>query len=224
MEIEPDIIKVEALQKREVHADRADLFVTIRGSSLVSGQSALNKAREVAQLAADLESVGIGQDAIQVQGVSAEVNTGFIGKTSSATYSLRVRVANLETLPDVIGVVTSQKNTRLGRIEWRYPDGDEMRNEMTRAAIEQAQKKARLIATAFTMRLLGVREYGESFHDPEERGVQTLDLMDGADMAVMRSRAVSSEELGLQISHSKQVSLSISVSYRVSEFASGATT
>lgn len=217
----PDCIKVEAIEIRTVRADHADLFVTIRGSSLVTGQSALNKAREVAQLVADLETVGIAQDSVQVQGVSAEVSSGFIGKTSSATYSLRVQVATLDSLPDVIGIVTSQKNTRLGRIEWRYPDDDATRDDMTRAVIERAQRKARLIASSLRVRLLGVCDYMESFSDPEDGGGQSLDHMSGADMGVMRSRMVSSEELGLQVSHEKSVSLKLIIQYRVSDFASG---
>lgn len=221
---QPDLIKVEAVETREIKADRADMHVTIRGSSLVTGQAALNKAREVAQLVLDLEAVGVAQDAIQVQGVSAEVTTGFIGKTSSATYSLRVRLAMLDTLPDVIGAITSQKNTQLSRIEWRYPDDDETRDDMMRVVIERAQKKARLIAGAFGVQLLGVSGFDETFQDSEARPASTSRDSDFADQMMMRSRAVSSEELGLEVSHSKSVSLRLLVQYRVSGFAPGQST
>ncbi len=47
-------ITVQETQTHEVAADRADLFVTVEGASLLSGAEALKKAREVAQLVSDL--------------------------------------------------------------------------------------------------------------------------------------------------------------------------
>lgn len=45
MEHKPDTIKISASQKEEIHATHADLHVTVKGSSLVSGNEAMKKPR-----------------------------------------------------------------------------------------------------------------------------------------------------------------------------------
>jgi hypothetical protein len=59
MDIKPDTIKISASQREEISANRADLFVTVKGSSVVSGDQALKKAREVSQLVEALTSFGL---------------------------------------------------------------------------------------------------------------------------------------------------------------------
>jgi hypothetical protein len=44
MDTKPDTIHVSALFKEEINASHADLFVTVRGSSVVSGNEAMKKA------------------------------------------------------------------------------------------------------------------------------------------------------------------------------------
>ena len=44
MDAKPDTIKVSASHKEEIFASHADLHVTVKGSSVVSGNEALKKA------------------------------------------------------------------------------------------------------------------------------------------------------------------------------------
>jgi hypothetical protein len=48
----PDLLRVAITHEDELEASHADLLVTVRGSSLVTGSAALTKAREVAALVA----------------------------------------------------------------------------------------------------------------------------------------------------------------------------
>ena len=50
MESKPDTIKVTAFHREEVSATHVDLYVSVKGSSVVSGDAALKKAKEVNQL------------------------------------------------------------------------------------------------------------------------------------------------------------------------------
>jgi hypothetical protein len=107
--VAPDLIHITVNNEREVEADHAYLHVTVRGSSLFTGNAALTKAREVAQLVADLKQVGIEERDIHLQSVHAETsNTGF-GKSTSAVYTLRFLCPRLALLGDVIGAITGQK-------------------------------------------------------------------------------------------------------------------
>ena len=58
METKPDTIKVSANHREEIFASHANLFVTVKGSSVVSGNEAMKKAREVNQLVEALTALG----------------------------------------------------------------------------------------------------------------------------------------------------------------------
>ena len=68
-----------------------DLHVTVKGSSVVSGDAALKKAKEVNQLVEALISLGVKEDAVKLQGVNIETSSGVLVKSSSASYRLRIR-------------------------------------------------------------------------------------------------------------------------------------
>src|SRR5215510_7487925 len=120
MDTKPDTIKVSASQREEISANRADLFVTVKGSSLVSGDQAMKKAKEVSQLVEALTNFGLSPDAIHLQGVHIETSSGTLLKSSSATYRLRVRLEKLDQLADVLDIIGGQKNAALERIAWKY--------------------------------------------------------------------------------------------------------
>jgi hypothetical protein len=96
--------------------------VTVKGSSIVSGNEALKKAREVSQLVEALTRFGLSPESIQVQGVHIETASGTLLKSSSAIYRLKVRIEKLEQLAGLLDILAEQKNTTLERIEWRYPE------------------------------------------------------------------------------------------------------
>ena len=45
MDSKPDTIKVSALHREEIFASHANLYVTVKGSSIVSGNEAMKKAK-----------------------------------------------------------------------------------------------------------------------------------------------------------------------------------
>ena len=216
-----DTITVTVVHRAELSADRADLFVTVRGSSLVTGNAALTKAREVRQLVTELGEGGLAEENVFLQGVFTEVSSGVLTKTSEARYRLRIHVPRLDTLADVLGIIAAQKNTRLGHIRWGYAEDDAVRDAWLAACIERAQAKARLVAAGVGVTLLGVHRFHEKFADPEDPRPPDMDFF--ADMDEMRvKRRMVAEDLGLAVSHSKEVELRVEVEYRVSAFGAGA--
>ena len=215
----PDVIEVSVVHQEEVRADRADLFVVIKGASLITGDAALRKAREVGQLVADLIGHGLEESDIQLQGVYAEAATGMLGRSSSAKYLLKVRCADLNRLADVLGVITSQKNTTLRSIAWGYPEDEGAWARRIDAVIGSANEKARRIAAGLGVTLLGVHPFREAYADPEEKAPVFLSDED-AQFARRRAGSAGLEEaLGLEVSHAKEVTLQIEVEYRISGFA-----
>jgi uncharacterized protein YggE len=212
----PSLILVQEQQSHEVAADRADLSVTVEGASLFTGSEALKKAREVAQLVSELTASGLPSDAIFLQGISADVQSGTLSKMSRAKYRLRVHCADLSKLADYVGVIALQKNAALNGIEWGYPDNEARHDAWLIACIARVNAKSAQIAAALGVQTTGVHTFSESLQDTEaqQQRVPTL----GAEPAGMRRR-MTGEDLGLEVSHTKTVYITVTVEFLVSEFA-----
>jgi uncharacterized protein YggE len=214
MESKPDTLKISASHKEEIFADRADLFVTVRGSSLVSGNEAMRKAKEVSQLVEALTGFGLSPEAIQLQGVRIETSSGALLKSSSATYRLKVKCEKLEQLAELLDIIASQKNAALEHIQWKYPE-EAARERGLEEALERAKSKADKVAASLGVKLLGVYDFMENAFD-EERPPMPFQAMEMG----MKARAASAPEpsLGMEIQHSKTVTVNVDIWYRVSAF------
>src|SRR5690606_37042886 len=95
MEHKPDTIKISTSYKEEISATHADLHVTVKGSSIVSGNEAMKKAKEVNQLVETVTSFGVKSEAVTLQGVHLETESGVLLKSSSAIYRLKIRCEDL---------------------------------------------------------------------------------------------------------------------------------
>ena len=213
MDTKPDTIKVSATHREEIFASHANLFVTVRGSSVVSGNEAMKKAREVSQLVEALTSFGLSPEAIQLLGVHIETSSGTLLKSSSAIYRLRVRSEKLDQIAEMLDIISSQKNAVLERIEWKYPE--ELAQERgLESAITKGKAKAEKVASALGVKLLGVYDFMEGTFD-EERPIPFQ-----AQTMMMKSRAAVADEpsLGMDIQHSKTVQVNVDIWYRVSSF------
>lgn len=213
MESKPDTIKISALHREEIFASHANLFVTVRGSSVVSGNEAMKKAREVSQFVEALTGFGLSPEALQLLGIHIETSSGTLLKSSSATYRLRIRVDKLDQLADLLDIVASQKNAVLERIEWKYPE-ESAREHGLESAITKGKAKAEKVAAALGVKLLGVYDFMEGTFD-EERPIPFQ-----AQAVMMKSRAAVADEpsLGMDIQHSKTVQVNVDIWYRVSSF------
>jgi uncharacterized protein YggE len=212
---EPDTIAVNVEVERKVYAARADLDVEIRGDSFVSGSAALRKAREVRDLIAALAEVGIAESGVQVLGITAEVSSGLITKTSSAVYRLRIEVPSLDILADALGAVTSRKNASLTRLEWQYPGLEELHDEMLGEALRRAEQRAALICRELRHLNLGIHSLTEKIRDKEDRQARLVVSTMRAPAGLNPTAALTAKDLGLDVTHAKTVALDVRVEYRV---------
>ena len=163
---------------------------------------------------------GVPLEDIHLQGVTAEVASGALLKTSQATYRLRVRCKRLELLADVLGAITSQKNAILREIEWGYPDDETFRDDWLEDCARRAHVRARKVAAGLGVRLAGVHSFSEGFSDSARvEGVPGMVGYAAPAMARRRSEpALRQEDLGLDVSHAKWMELRIRAEYRVSDY------
>ena len=215
MDTKPDTIKVSAFHREEIFASHANLYVTVKGSSVVSGNEAMKKAREVSQLVEALTSFGLSPEAIHLQGVRIETASGTLLKSSSAVYHLKVKTEKLDQLAGLLDIIAEQKNASLERIEWKYPE-DEARERGLESAIAKGKAKAEKVAAAMGVKLLGVYDFMENSYD-EERPPMPFQAME---MGMAKTRAASAPEpsLHMDIQHSKTIHVNVDIWYRISSF------
>jgi uncharacterized protein YggE len=213
MESKPDTIKISTNHKEEILATHADLFVTVKGSSVISGNEAMKKAKEVSQLVDELTRFGIPAENIHLQGVRAETSSGALLKSSSAIYRLRVRCDALDQIADLLDIITSQTNAALERIDWKYPE-EEARERGLESALAKAKSKADKVAASLGVKLLGVYDFIENSFDEE------APMMFQPQAAMMKSRAPAPAEpsLGMDIQHGKMININVEIWYRVTDF------
>ena len=213
---QPDTITIETVDDVEIFANRVDIFVTIKGKSLFTGQEAFKKAKEVRELTEGLTSYGLLDEDIFLQSVRAEVSTGVIGKQSSAAYRLRINCRKLDDLADILGIITTQQNTSLEQMVWRYDDVEDHQAKLLESCILKSKHKAENVAGSLGIKLMGVYEFNEQVGDTEMSVLhQPVAARSGA---AFKSRPVSKEVLGLSVSHSKRINMRLTIKYRVSPF------
>jgi uncharacterized protein YggE len=215
METKPDTIKITASHREEVQATHGDVYVTVKGSSLVSGEAALKKAKEVSQLVEELTGFGLPAEDIHLQSVFAESTGGALLRSSSAIYRLRLRCNKLEQIPDLLSVIASQKNATFERVAWKYPD-DAAHEKGLEQALAKASARASSVAAGLGVKLLGVYGFDEAVYDEEAPYPMPV-----APAAQPRMRAVGmvpQADLGMDIQHSKNLRFTVEIEYRVSGF------
>jgi uncharacterized protein YggE len=210
---QPDTITIEVVEADQINADRVDLFVTIKGTSLFTGQEALKKAREVHELVEGLTGFGLLEEDILLQNIQSNVSTGFIGQHSSATYRLRIVCRELDQLADIIGIITSQKNTNLSRMAWKYSDFEDFKTQLLEKCLTQSKEKAERVAKSLGVDLLGVHDFKEEMYDSEIGPLHQP--VAARPRAASMTRVSMKEELGLSVSHAKRITLKVTTKYRV---------
>lgn len=213
MDTKPDTIKVSAFHKEEIFASHANLYVIVKGSSIVSGNEAMKKAKEVSQLVEALTHFGLSPDAVQLQGVRIETASGALLKSSSAVYSLKIKAEKLDQIAGLLDIIAEQKNASMNRIEWKYPE-DAAREHGLESAIAKGKAKAEKVAASLGVKLLGVYDFIENAFD-EERPPMHFQAMEMAAMARAKG-AAEQPSLGMDVQHSKTIHVTVDIWYRVS--------
>ena len=214
MDGKPDTIKVSASHQEEIFASHANLFVTVKGSSVVSGNEAMKKAKEVSQLVEALTRFGLSPEAIHLQGVRIETSSGALLKSSSAIYHLKIKSEKLEQLAELLDILAEQKNASLERIEWKYPE-ESAREHGLELAVAKGKERAEKVAASLGVKLLGIYDFMENTFD-EERPPMPFQAMEMR----MKTRTAAADEpsLNMDIQHSKTVHVNVDIWYRVSSF------
>ena len=220
MESKPDLIKIYSEVTASIKATTAEFLVRIDGESFFTGNTAYKKSKEVASLVQALsEMAGIEEDKVFLQSVRAEKSTGIVGRSSKAIYVLKVVCEDLDDVGNALGAITSRKNAKLASVKWNFDESEETREKWLIAALEKAAQKAEKVARALNVKITGVHSFGEKYISTD---MQLSGSYAGEGAARVKSKRglaarVTSESLGLQVQHEKEVTMAVEVEFRVSQ-------
>jgi uncharacterized protein YggE len=209
----PDSITVLATRSKELPADKVDLIVTTKGSSLVTGRDVLKHARDVAQQFSALHHHGIREKDLSVEGIFGDELTGNIGRNSATNYLVRIRCTNLDLLPDVLGIITPQRHARISSVQWHCSTEAKRRDACLKACVLEARRKGELIADSLGTNLLGLLSLSERWEDSD---AQTPSQPISQKQLTLREQSAMP---GFPLFHSKMLTLTLKAVFRISAFA-----
>src|SRR5689334_13903950 len=117
------LLQVSEQASGEIAPSSVFVHVVLTADKFFSGNAALEKADELRRLAIALEASGLPSSALALEGASLDVSTGVFTRSSSVTYRLRVHVADLDRLGDVLDAVATCKKAQLTHLAWEYAAG-----------------------------------------------------------------------------------------------------
>ncbi|WP_110514803.1 SIMPL domain-containing protein [Herpetosiphon llansteffanensis] len=215
--MELNLLNVSSNYHQMIDANRAEISVRIKGSSVISNATALEKAKEVRQLVEALTNYGLAKTAIQLQSVVAEVNNGMLLRSSSATYSLLIRCDDLEQLPDLLGIITSQKQVSLENVTWGFPDDQAMINTWLQAALELAKAKAKAMAQTLGVQIIGVHRVDDHYHSEQQTYAPQALFRKSAAAPRAAAPSFTKDDLGLAMVHRKRIEVQVQVAFIINQ-------
>jgi len=205
--------------QREIPSTGADLTVRIRGQSFFTGSEVFKKAEEVRRAVAALVEAGLDEQGISLESVSAEVATGLLGKSSSAAYVLRVRCGAVELLGPALAVISSQKNAELLAIRWRCDGAEKIVDELLTEAVLAAKQRARQIAAALDVPLVGVHKLEHQIRDSAAEAPRLAPLARGRALHAVQGDSGGDALEGLNLTHLRRVAVLVSAEFTVGGYA-----
>ncbi|MFP2898499.1 SIMPL domain-containing protein [Corallococcus sp. 4LFB] len=216
---ESGLIVVELSARHELEADHVDAVVDVKASSFFTGSAAFTNAREVAALVRLMEDLGVPATAFTLQSVQAETTEGLLTRSSSALYTVRIRLVDMARVGDVLAALSGLKQATLREMRWGYTHEAEARQDWLEALARESVKKARRVAAGLGVTLAGLHRFSErtwesrAFANPGGAyGGGNEDVMP---MAPSGSYSVKrTAALGFAVSHRKKVQVMATAEFR----------
>lgn len=215
-ETESGIIIVELASEHELEADHVDAVVDVKATAFFTGNAAFANAKEVASLVRRMEELGVPATAFTLQAVQAETTEGLLTRSSSALYTLRIRLVDMSRVGDVLLALSGLKQATLRELKWGYVRESEARQDWLEALARESVKKARRVAAGLGVTLGGLHRFSERTWDSPAFGPRVGGYA-GDDETMPQSMPGSyggRASLGFTVSHRKKVHVTATAQFR----------
>ncbi len=216
MNEKPDTIEIAASAETEVAATSADIDLEVDGSSIFTGNEAFKKARELRELFEILTAVGLAADQMTIQGIRLSSDALLGWKSSSCCYSVRIRKAKSDILPQVLGSIAAKKGVTITKLFWRFETLETELPAIRERAMADLLSKARQSAALLGVEILGVHSFRETILSPESE--RRTPIQHGSWETAKALRGQAGPPVGVSLSSRASATLTVQAEFRVSTF------
>lgn len=158
------ILRVSETAKAEIEAARAFVMMTVTSEKLAFGNAAVTASEDLKVALAKIKQID-SNVSIETESVSTETNTGVFGKNSTATYTVKLTIGDIEKLGEILGICSEGKRLSVRSILWDY-DEDEAKLQLIKQAVQKAKHKADQMMAVINYKVVGIRTCSDSYRTP----------------------------------------------------------
>ncbi len=200
------ILRVTSTASEELHPIAVKLYLKIEGETFAIGNAALQKAKEIRELIAQLGAQSVPSNLLTVHNVRVSSQQGLLLKNQRAEFLLRLELQP-EYLAVALGVIAHQKQTELQQLEWVY-DVDEASLRLSAQAMQKAKRKAQAIAHAAETQVIGVHHASDTQTMPNT----ATDFLPQGIKSLARAKSAPLE-IGMQYNSTEQLVVTLTVDF-----------
>ncbi|MEM9102906.1 MAG: SIMPL domain-containing protein [Pseudomonadota bacterium] len=216
-------ISIEEVVECEVTPEHAQLKIIVKGESVFFGNEAFSKSKEIARLIAELNAIGYLKENIKLMHVSIQTSTGKVRQHSSARFHLLLDNISLKKMPQLLGILSAQKNLDIGGLDYEFGDLKKQKAYLLIEACKNAKQQGQEICRTWEVNLLGVHSMVPKWRNPFDDKIPHEVSMQGWQRNRMRNPEPDElQGLDFTTDYVGKLCLTLKVDFRVSEFIDSA--
>jgi uncharacterized protein DUF541 len=211
------ILRVCETETTEIEAARAFVMINVASEKIIFGNAAIAASEDLKSVITKVTAVS-EEIEVETDSVSVATNSGIFSKNSTANYTVRLKVNDLNALGAILGICSEGKKLSVRSVTWDY-DEDEAKLGLIKSAVRKAKKKADEMMAEIGYTVVGIRSCSDSYQTPNIGEIVISRQNTFADeIGVDRARsAMRSVDFGTQFKSKKQISATCTIEFRVRE-------
>jgi len=212
------ILRVCETETTEIEAARAFVMINVASEKIIFGNAAIAASEDLKSVITKVMAVSAEVE-VDTDSVSVATNSGIFSKNSTANYTVRLTVNDLNALGAILGICSEGKKLSVRSVTWDY-DEDEAKLDLIKSAVRKAKKKADEMMAEIGYEVAGIRSCSDSYQTPNigEIIISRQNFLADNEVGVDRARsAMRSVDFGTQFKSKKQISATCTIEFLVRE-------
>ena len=212
------VLRVSETETAEIEAARAFVMINVASEKVLFGNAAIAASEDLKSIVAKIKTASENVE-VDTEAVSLATNSGILSKNSTANYTIRLTVNDLNALGAILGICSEGKKMSVLSVIWDYEE-DEAKLSLIKSAIRKAKRKADEMMAEIGYSIIGIRSCSDSYQTPNIgeiiiSGPGATGYVDT--MESPRRRAGAAVDFGAQFKSKKRISATCTVEFLVRE-------
>jgi hypothetical protein len=210
------ILRVCETETTEIEAARAFVMINVASEKMVFGNAAIAASEELKSVITKVKLVSEDVE-VDTEAVAVGTNSGIFSKNSSANYTVKLTVNDINALGAILGICSEGKKLSVRSVTWGYEE-DEAKLSLIKSAIRKAKRKADEMMAEIGYSVIGIRSCSDSYQAPNigEIIISAPNAHMFDEMGVDRARsAMRTVDFGTQFKSKKQITATCTIEFLV---------